>query len=147
MSNKPKVIFLCTGNSARSQMAEAFLRHYADEHFEVHSAGLNPKGINPLTIQVMQERGISLEGQTSKGIEKYLGHVHFPYVFTVCGHAEQNCPRIFLTQGQHIHWDFQDPAAVEGTEEQKLAVFRDVRDQIDQRIQNWLREMGKDLSI
>jgi arsenate reductase len=142
MKNKPKVIFLCTGNSARSQIAEAFTRKYAGDRFEVHSAGLDPKGINPFTIRVMEEIGISLDGQRSKNIKEYLGKVHFAYLFTVCGHAEQNCPRIFLTQGQHTHWDFEDPAAFEGAEEEKLAKFREVRDQIDQRIQSWLAELG-----
>jgi arsenate reductase len=140
MKNKPKVIFLCTGNSARSQMAEAFTRKYAGDRFEVHSAGLDPKGINPYTIRVMAEIGLNLEGQSSKSVSEYLGKVHFAYLFTVCGHAEENCPRIFLTQGKHTHWDFEDPAAFEGSEEAKLAKFREVRDQIDQRIQYWLAE-------
>ena len=100
LSNKPKVMFLCTGNSARSQMAEAFTRKYGGDRFEVHSAGLEPKGINPFTIQVMEEIGISLDEQRSKSLDEYLGKVHFAHLFTVCGHAEQNCPRIFLTQGK-----------------------------------------------
>jgi arsenate reductase len=142
MDRKTKVIFLCTGNSARSQMAEAFLRKYAGERFEAHSAGLEPKGINPFTTQVMEEIGISLEGQTSKGVGEYLGKTHFSYLFTVCGHAEQNCPRIFLTQGKHTHWDFEDPAAFEGTGDEKLDKFREVRDQIDGRIRTWLEELA-----
>jgi arsenate reductase len=117
--NKTKVIFLCTGNSARSQMAEAFLRELAGDRFEVHSAGLEPKGINPYTVRVMDELGISLAGQSSKSVSEYLGKMHFSYLVTVCGHAEKNCPRIFLTQGKHIHWDFEDPAAFEGTDEEK----------------------------
>ncbi|MBN1667969.1 MAG: arsenate reductase ArsC [Anaerolineales bacterium] len=141
MNNKPKIIFLCTGNSARSQMAEAFTRKYAGDRFEVHSAGLDPKGINPYTIQVMEEVGINLDGQTSKSISEYLGKVHFAYLFTVCGHAEENCPRIFLTQGKHSHWDFEDPAAFEGSGEEKLAKFREIRDQIDRRIQQWLADV------
>ena len=135
-----RVIYLCTGNSARSQMAEAFLRHYAGDRFEVHSAGLNPKGINPYTIRVMEEIGISLDGQESKSVDEYLGKTHFSYLFTVCGHAEENCPRIFLTQGEHFHWDFEDPAAFDGTEEETLDKFREVRDQIDQKIKEWLAE-------
>ena len=103
MTRKTKVIFLCTGNSARSQMAEAFLREYAGDQFEAHSAGLDPQGINPFTIRVMDEVGINLEGQGSKSVSEYLGKTHFPYVITVCGHAEANCPRIFLTQGKHLH--------------------------------------------
>jgi arsenate reductase len=143
MPKKPKVIFLCTGNSARSQMAEAFTRKYAGDRYEVHSAGLDPKGINPYTIRVMDEAGISLDGQSSKSVNEYLGKVNFGYVFTVCGHAEENCPRIFLTQGVHTHWDFEDPAALEGSDDEKLAKFREVRDQIDLRIQGWLQEMSQ----
>lgn len=141
MNNKPKILFLCTGNSARSQMSEAFTRKYAGDRFEAHSAGLEPQGINPYTIRVMEEIGISLDGQWSKSIKEYLAKVHFAYLFTVCGHAEQNCPRIFLTQGEHKHWDFEDPAAFEGSEEEKLTKFREIRDQIDQRVQNWLSEI------
>jgi arsenate reductase len=139
---KPKVIFLCTGNSARSQMAEAFLRKYAGDRFEAHSAGLEPGEIHPMTIQVMEEIGISLEGQESKDVRVYLGKEHFPYLFTVCGHAEQNCPRTFLSSGIHSHWDFEDPAAFEGSPEDTTVKFREIRDQIDQRIQTWLAEMN-----
>ena len=142
MSRKTKVIFLCTGNSARSQMAEAFLREYAGDQFEAHSAGLDPQGINPFTIRVMDEVGISLEGQGSKSVSDYLGKTHFPYVITVCGHAEANCPRVFLTQGKHLHWEFEDPAAFDGSEEEKLEKFRQIRDQVDQKIQDWLEELG-----
>ena len=141
MKNKPKVMFLCTGNSARSQMAEAFTRKYAGDKFEVYSAGLEPKGINPFTIRVMEEIGISLDGQRSKSLNEYLAKVHFAHLFTVCGHAEANCPRVFLTQGQHKHWDFEDPAAFEGSYEEKMAKFREVRDQIDQRVQDWVAEV------
>lgn len=141
MNNKPKVIFLCTGNSARSQMAEAFTRKYAGDRLEVYSAGLEPKGINPYTIRVMEEIGISLEGQSSKSVTEYLGREHFTYLFTVCGHAEENCPRVFLSQGIHTHWDFEDPAAFEGSDEEKMSKFREVRDQIDQHIKDWLAEV------
>ncbi len=140
--NKIKVIFLCTGNSARSQMAEAFLRKYGGEKFEAYSAGLEPKGINPYTIQVMDEIGISLERHQSKSVTEYLGKTHFTYLFTVCGHAEKNCPRTFLSSGIHTHWDFEDPAAFEGTDEGKLAKFREVRDQMEAKIQGWLEEQG-----
>ena len=138
-SRKPKVIFLCTGNSARSQMAEAFLRKYAADRFEAHSAGLESKGINPFTVKAMEEVGISIEGQRSKSVGEYLGKEHFSYLFTVCGHAEENCPRTFLSSGIHTHWDFEDPAAFEGTDEEKSEKFRGVRDQIDSRIRAWLQ--------
>ena len=136
---KPRVLFLCTGNSARSQMAEAFLRAYADEHFEVHSAGIEPKGyILPEVLTVMKEHGLDLSGQTSKDVREYLGKMHFAYVITVCADAEENCPTVFLNMGSHEHWGFDDPAKFQGNEAEKLEFTRKVRDQIDQRIQQWL---------
>lgn len=141
---KPKVLFLCTGNSARSQMAEGFLRHYAGDKFEAHSAGLDPKGINPLAIKVMAEKGISIENQTSDSIRKYLGQKYFGIVVTVCDHAERNCPRVWLdAQDRHLHWSLEDPAAFEGDDEAKLAKFREVRDLIDDKIRAWLAEQSK----
>lgn len=137
--SKARVLFLCTGNSARSQMAEAFLRRYADGHFEVHSAGLEPKGINPFTRQVMDEIGVDISRQQSKDLRQYLGQ-HFGYLITVCANAEKNCP-IFPGVSIRLHWPFDDPAEVEGSEADKLAKFREVRDQIDGRIQAWLREL------
>jgi arsenate reductase (thioredoxin) len=139
---KTRILFLCTGNSARSQMAEAFLRKYAGETFEAFSAGLEPKGINPLTIQVMQEAGIDLSGHRSKGVVEYLGKVHFQYLITVCDDADKNCPTIWPGVNQRLHWSFEDPARFEGTYEQKLAKFRQVRDQIDARIKVWLAEQN-----
>ena len=141
-TRKTKVIFLCTGNSARSQMAEAFLRKYAGDRFEAYSAGLDPKGINPYTIKAMDEVGVSLKGQHSKSVGEYLGKEHFAYLFTVCSNAEKNCPRTFLSSGIHTHWDFEDPAAFEGTDDEKMDKFREVRNQIDLRIQTWLAELG-----
>jgi arsenate reductase len=137
---KAKVLFLCTGNSARSQMAEAILRIRAGDDFEVYSAGLEPKGINPYTVRVMEEAGIDISGQRSKDVMEYLGRVEFGYVITVCGNAEENCPTVFLSMGEHEHWPLDDPAAVEGPEAVKLAAFRAVREEIDQRIQVWLEE-------
>jgi arsenate reductase len=137
---KTRVLFLCTGNSARSQIAEALLRHYAGDRFEAYSAGLEPKGMNPFTVHVMDEIGVSLAGQSSKDVRKYMGKVHFGYLVTVCANAEERCPTTFPGVSQRLHWTFDDPAAVEGTEEEKLAKFRQVRDQIDQRIREWLKE-------
>lgn len=137
---KQRVLFLCTGNSARSQMAEAFLRHYADAQFEVHSAGLEPKGINPYTIRVMDEVGIDIRHQTSDSVRKYMGFMHFTYAITVCSAADKNCPHALWSRGTKLHWPFDDPAAVEGTDEEKLAKFRDVRDQIAAKIQSWIAE-------
>jgi arsenate reductase len=136
-----KVLFLCTGNSARSQMAEAFLRHYAGDRFEAYSAGLEPKDINPYTRRVMNEIGIDISGQRSKSLREYMGQVHFAHLVTVCDHAEQNCPTTFLGFGQKQHWSFEDPAAFEGSDAEKLAKFREVRDQIGQRVQVWVAEV------
>jgi arsenate reductase (thioredoxin) len=137
--HKPRVLFLCTGNSARSQMAEAFLRAYADEHFEIHSAGLEPKGyILPEVLTAMKERNLDLNGQTSKSVMEYLGKLHFAHVITVCGDAEENCPAVFLNMGIHEHWPFDDPAKFQGSEAERLEFIGSVRDQIDQRIHQWL---------
>jgi len=137
---KKRVLFLCTGNSARSQMAEAFLRRYAGDQFDVHSAGLQPKEINPLTIQVMEEIGYQMAGHTSKGIGEYLGKTLFHYLITVCDAAEQNCPTVWPGVNQRLHWSFEDPAAFEGSEEKRLAKFREIRDQIDLQIRQWLAQ-------
>jgi arsenate reductase len=138
--HNPRVLFLCTGNSARSQMAEAFLKKYAGDRFEVYSAGLHPKPIHPLTIKVMEEIGVDMSGQYSKPLTTYLGKVHFGYLITVCSDAEKECP-IFPGMGMRLHWPFEDPAKFEGSEEQKLEKFREVRDQIDQKVREWALEV------
>jgi arsenate reductase (thioredoxin) len=138
---KAKVLFLCTGNSARSQMAEAFLRKYAGDYFEVHSAGMEPKAINPLTVRVMAEARVDMSGHRSKGVREYLGRVNFGYLITVCADAEENCPVAFLGVSKREFWKFDDPALAGGTDAEKLAVFRDVRDQISARIKAWLDEI------
>jgi len=135
-----RVLFLCTGNSARSQMAEALLRHYAGDRFDVYSAGLEPKGMNPFTVRVMEEIGIPLTGQSSKDVREYMGKLHFSYLITVCANAEERCPTTFPGVSQRMHWAFDDPAVAEGTDEEKLAKFRAVRDQIARRIREWLAE-------
>jgi arsenate reductase (thioredoxin) len=137
---KTKVLFLCTGNSARSQMAEGILRHYASEKFEIYSAGVEPHGINPLTEKVMSEANISMEGQYSKDLADYLGKEHFSYLITVCSNAEERCPSVFPGVSQRLHWAFEDPVAFEGTDEEKLAKFRQVRDQIKEKIRVWINE-------
>jgi arsenate reductase len=111
-------------------MAEAFLRKYGGEQFEAYSAGLEPKDINPYTNRVMEEVGVSLSGQYSKHVKGYL--------IIVCDEAEKNCPTAFPSVSQRIHWSFEDPAALVGSDEEKLAKFREVRDQIEQRIKEWL---------
>lgn len=138
--HKQRVLFLCTGNSARSQMAEAFVRKYGGDRFEPHSAGLEPKGVNPLTIKVMEEVGVDISGQAPKGIETYLGKSHFQYLVTVCDDADKNCPTVWPGVNTRMHWSFEDPARLEGTEEEKLAKFREVRDLIERRIKQWVAE-------
>lgn len=136
---KTRVLFMCTGNTARSQMAEAFLRACADDRFEVYSAGLEPREINSLTRVVMQERGLDLDGQYPKGLKEFLGRVHFGYLITVCDRAERECPT-FPGMGIREFWPFEDPAAFEGTKEERIAKFREVRDAIEARVKEWVGE-------
>ena len=141
--NKTNVLFLCTGNSARSQMAEAFLRKYGGDHFDVYSAGFEPKGIHPLTKRVMEEIGVDLSGQWSKNVSEYLGKKHFVYFITVCSDADAKCPTTFPgPKSERLRWFFDDPAAVAGSEAEALAKFREVRDQIQARILDWLKEQA-----
>jgi arsenate reductase len=135
-----RVLFLCTGNSARSQMAEAFVRKYSLGQLEPFSAGLEPKALNPLTVQVMEEIGIDMTGYRSKGIEEYLGKEHFNFLVTVCHDAEQNCPRVWPGVNQRLHWSFEDPAKFEGNEQEKLEKFRQIRDQIQEKVISWIKE-------
>lgn len=138
---KVKVLFLCTGNSARSQMAEAFLRKYAGDRFDVFSAGLEPHGINPFARKVMGEIGLDLSGHSSKDVTEFLGTTHFGYVITLCDHAESRCP-IFPGASIRLHWPFEDPAAFQGQEEDKPNKFREIRDQLRVRIESWLSELS-----
>ncbi|MDK2980636.1 MAG: hypothetical protein PWQ55_983 [Chloroflexota bacterium] len=138
--DKPRVLFLCTGNSARSQMAEALLRKMAGNHFEVHSAGLEPTVIHPMTVKVLEEIGIDASEQYAKPLTTYLGKTHFSYLITVCSKAEERCP-FFPGMGQRLHWPFDDPAEFEGSDKEKMDFFRSVRDQIQARIQQWLTEL------
>lgn len=139
---KLNVLFLCTGNSARSQMAEGFLREAAGDRFEVYSAGLDPKGLNPYSIRAMDEVGIDIRHQTSDPVKKYMGRLHFAYGITVCSHADENCPHALFSRGERLHWPFDDPAAATGTDEEIMAKFREVRDQIKARIDTWLEELA-----
>jgi arsenate reductase (thioredoxin) len=138
--DKQRVLFLCTGNSCRSQMAEAFLRKYGGDSFEVFSAGLEPKSIHPYTLQAMEEIGIDLDGQTSKNVSIYLGKTLFQYLITVCSDADKNCPTVWPGVNKRLHWAFEDPARFEGPPEEQLKKFREVRDQIGIKIQSWLSE-------
>lgn len=135
---KQRVLVLCTGNSARSQMAEGWLRHLAGERFEVFSAGTKPSVVNPLAIRVMAEADVDISGQRSKSLNEYLSQP-FDYVITVCNQAAEACP-VFLGPARRVHWSFPDPAVATGTEDERLAVFRQVRDAIRERLQAWIVE-------
>lgn len=133
---KRRVLFLCTGNSARSQMAEGLLRHLAPDKFKVFSAGVNPTEVNPLSIKVMEEVGIDISDQKSKSVKEFLGK-SFDYVITVCDSARQACP-VFPGQYAQIHWNLEDPAQFQGDEADKLKIFRKVRNQIKENILKFL---------
>jgi arsenate reductase (thioredoxin) len=125
--SKPTVLILCTGNSARSQMAEGLLRHEAGDRFEVYSAGTKPGTVRPEAITVMAEIGIDISGHRSKSVDEFAGR-DLDYVITVCDNAREACP-IFPAKTQRLHWPFEDPATLED--------FRKVRDQIRERIRAW----------
>ena len=128
MADKERVLILCTGNSARSQMAEGLLRHDTGGRFDVSSAGTKPSTVRPEAIAVMKEVGIDISGHRSKSVDEFAGH-SFDYVLTVCDQANEICP-IFPGPMKRLHHNFEDPATVDGPEEQRLAVFRKVRDQM-----------------
>jgi thioredoxin type arsenate reductase len=117
-----RVLFLCTGNSARSQMAEAILEQVGGPEFEVESAGTEPKGVNPFTLRVLRDEGIDWSPATSKSVAQFTGR-SFDYVITVCDRARQVCP-VFPGAAQSLHWDLPDPAEVEGSDDDKAAAFR-----------------------
>lgn len=129
---KPAILVLCTGNSARSQMAEGLFRHYLGDRFEVHSAGTRPSRVRPEAIAVMAELGIDISGHWSKSVDEFLGR-EFAYIFTVCDNAKETCP-VFPRKAERIHWSFEDPAAVEGDAETRLSSFRQIRDEIKKRV-------------
>ncbi len=128
MNNKKRVLILCTGNSARSQMAEGLLRHDAGERFDVESAGTEPSFVRPEAIAVMRELGIDISGHRSKSVKEFEGQ-QFDYVITVCDNARESCP-VFFGKAEKLHRDFVDPAALAGSEEERLELFRRVRDEL-----------------
>ncbi len=136
MSEKKRVLILCTGNSARSQMAEGLLRHDGGAAFEVFSAGVEPSHVRPQAIEAMSEIGIDISGQRSKSVDEFAGQ-EFDYVITVCDNANERCP-VFPGQTKRIHWSFDDPAAAEGEEAARLAVFRRVRDEIRVQLRDFI---------
>lgn len=136
--NKRRILILCTGNSARSQMAEGLLRHEAGDKFEVSSAGTKPSTVRPEAIAVMSEIGIDISSHRSKSVDEFVGQ-ELDYVITVCDNAKESCP-IFPAKTLSMHWPFEDPAAVQGADDERRAAFRKIRDQIHGRIMVFLGE-------
>jgi arsenate reductase len=136
--NKLRVLILCTGNSARSQMAEGLLRQVGGTRYEVFSAGTKPVSVNSLAIEVMREKGIDISKQRSKSVAEFAGQ-KFAMVITVCDNAAEECA-VFPGAPQRVHWSLTDPAAVSGTREEKLGAFRKVRDDLERRIQSFVNQ-------
>ncbi len=132
-----RVLFLCTANSARSQLAEGLTRHLAGDHVEVSSAGAEPSIVHPMAIEVMAEKGIDISGQSSQSLDEFLGR-HFDEVVTVCDRAAARCP-IFPGPARRLHWSLPDPAAA--PEESRREAFRETRDTLERLIRDWLDEI------
>ena len=136
------MLILCTGNSARSQMAEGLLRRLGGGQYEVSSAGTRPVGVNPLAIEAMRELGIDISAQRSKSISEFAG-ARFAMVITVCDNAAEHCP-IFPGAPERLHWSLRDPAAVSGTPAEKLAAFRKVRDDLEGRVRELVNSAARE---
>ncbi|MBI5439605.1 MAG: arsenate reductase ArsC [Deltaproteobacteria bacterium] len=136
---KKEVLFLCTGNSCRSQMAEGWLRHLGHERFMALSAGTDPQGLNPLAVQVMAEAGVDISGQRSKSVDEFLGR-DIDVLITVCGEARESCPMFIGKVRERRHWPLPDPAKAQGAPSEVLVVFRRVRDDIRRRVEELLSE-------
>jgi arsenate reductase len=134
---KQRVLFLCTHNSVRSQMAEGFLRALAGDRFEVGSAGTEATRVHPMAVRAMREVGVDISGHTSKTVEQLVDQP-WDYVITVCDAANEACP-VFPKRSTRLHWSFQDPSQATGTDDERLAVFRRVRDEIKDRLTEWTR--------
>ena len=145
MDNTPKVLFLCTGNSTRSQMAEGFLHKFAGDHVIAVSAGIEPIPINPLAIQVMQEIGVDISRQHSKDVPTILKE-HFAYVVGVCDMAKERCP-VFPFAFRYVKWSLEDPSSVSGSLENRLSAFRRVRDRIADNVRLFLADASKELDL
>jgi len=136
--NRPLVLFICTANSARSQMGEAILRAKAGDRFEVASAGLDAKEINPLTIRVLEEAGYPTRDLYAKSLSQFLAKESVRFAIIVCENAADRCPSVYPFAGRTLRWPFDDPAAHNGDEQQRIEKFREVRDQIAARLDRWL---------
>ncbi|MDR3719834.1 MAG: arsenate reductase ArsC [Bryobacteraceae bacterium] len=139
-----KILVLCTGNSARSQMGEGLFRSEGGGVFEVFSAGTKPSSVRPEAIAVMKEIGIDISGHRSKSVDEFSGQ-SFDYVVTVCDNARDNCP-VFPSGTSRLHWSFEDPAAVQGSEAERLAAFRRIRDRIHERVKTFFQDQTKTAS-
>jgi arsenate reductase (thioredoxin) len=140
MVDKQRVLILCTGNSARSQMAEGLLRAIGADAFEVFSAGVEPSYVRPLAIEAMKEIGVDISGQRSKSVDEFLGQ-EFAYVITVCDNANERCP-VFPGAVKRIHWSIEDPAVAKGDLPGQLAAFRRVRDELETRLRKFVEPDG-----
>ena len=136
---KPTVLFLCTANTCRSQMAEGLLRHHAGDRYEAASAGTEPGSeVHPLAVRVMAEKDVDISSLRPKGLRQFLGRARIPHAITVCDNAAESCPSVWPGLGERLHWPLPDPAAAEGTEEDRLTAFRRVRDELEKLILAWL---------
>ncbi|NTV05657.1 MAG: arsenate reductase ArsC [Chlorobiaceae bacterium] len=147
---KQNVLFLCTGNSCRSQMAEGLLRHLAGEQFEALSAGLEPNNeVHPLAIIVMEEIGIDISSQQPKAVDVYLGKTMIHYLMIVCNKAQSTCPRVWpgLPDEKRYYWPVDDPAVLSSSTEEQLVVFREVRDELQGKITSWLNDVSASASF
>ncbi|MFN0017031.1 MAG: arsenate reductase ArsC [Pirellulaceae bacterium] len=144
MKDQPNILVLCTGNSCRSQIAEGYLKHFAGDRFNVHSAGTEPKDeVHPLAVKVMAEDGIDISRQHPKHLKEFLGQMPVRYLVIVCGGANENCPRIWPGMLERLYWPFDDPAAFAGTPDEVFSEFRRVRNEIKQEILTWIEESAK----
>jgi arsenate reductase (thioredoxin) len=136
MESPVRVLFVCTGNSARSQMAEGFARHLGGSQVDAHSAGIEPSRLNPYALRVMREKGIDISAHRSKAFDWDLAR-QMDVVVTVCGHANESCP-VLPPEVTRLHWPLEDHAAATGTDDEILATFRRIRDQVESRVRDWL---------
>lgn len=144
MSPKPNLLILCTGNSCRSQMAEGYLRGLGGARFDVHSAGTEPaERVHPVAIQVMAEDGIDISSGRPQHLNEFWGRIDVRYLIIVCSGAQESCPRSLPGVSEKLFWPFDDPAAYRGSQQETLAEFRRVRDQIKQQVLSWLEIEGK----
>ena len=143
LETKPRVLFVCTHNATRSQMAEVLLRHYAGERFDVLSAGHSPTEVHPLTRQVLADIGLDSSGLHAKGLDRFFAKVSIAYAIIDCDQAEDDCPRLYPFALQTLYWPFDDPTQAKGSMAERIHAFRTVRDQLQRRVEQWLEELER----